>query len=143
MKNVVRRRARIARVRRAQHLQASAHAALAENRVMTLESQAVHLVKLAGDLDARPGTVTGAALSNAAELAHRLRTARDGLMDAITGAKAAAFERSLQRIEARIKQESAERLDARARDSLAEITERKRAAMPRRRRRFEERGEEE
>lgn len=142
MKHVVRRRARIARVRRAQHLQASAHAAMAANRVQTLEGQATHLIRLAGDLDASPGQMTGASLSNAGELAQRLRAARDGLVDAIVGARATALERSLQRIEARIKQESAERLDARARSSLAELMERKRAALPRRRVRLIDDGEE-
>lgn len=125
MKQVVKRRARIARVRRAQHLQASAHAQMAANRVQMLEGQAGHLVRLASDLDATPGQAAGAALANAGELAQRLRAARDGLTDAIVGAKATALERSAKRIEARIRQESAERLDERARAALAEHLERK------------------
>lgn len=125
MKQIVKRRARIARVRRAQHLQASAQAQMAENRVSTLENQAGHLIRLASDLDATPGLATGAMLANAGELALRLRAARDGLSDAIAGARATALERSALRLEARIRQESAERLDARARAVLAEHAERK------------------
>lgn len=138
MKQAVKRRARIARVRRAQHLQASAHAQMAENRVLTLESQAGHLVRLASDLDARLGQTSGAMLANAGELAQRLRAARDGLADAIAGAKATALERSLQRIEARIRQESADRLDERARAHLAERVERKRNITVRRRPRLDQ-----
>ncbi|RJF93223.1 hypothetical protein [Sphingomonas cavernae] len=137
MKQVVKRRARIARVRRAQHLQASAHAQMAENRVMTLESQAGHLIRLASDLDATPGDATGAALANAGELAQRLRAARDGLTDAIVGARATALERAARRMEARIKQESAERLDQRARTALAEYLERKGNVPVRRRPRLD------
>lgn len=125
MKEVVKRRARIARVRRAQHLQASAHAQLAENRVLTLEGQAGHLIRLASDLDATPGHSTGRMIANSGELAQRLRAARDGLTDAIVGARATALERAARRMEARIKQESAERLDQRARSALAEFLERK------------------
>lgn len=137
MKQVVKRRARIARVRRAQHLQASAHAQMAENRVLTLEGQAGHLIRLASDLDATPGKATGRILANAGELAQRLRAARDGLTDAIVGARATALERAARRIEARIRQESAERLDQRARTALAEYLERKGNVPVRRRPRLD------
>lgn len=138
MKQLVKRRARIVRVRRAQHLQASANATLAENRVQTLEGQAGHLIRLASDLDAAPGETSGAMLSNAGELAQRLRAAKDGLADAISGARATALERSAHRIEARIRQESAERLDGRARAALAEYSERKGNLPVRRRPRLDE-----
>jgi len=125
MKAIVRRRARIARVRRIEHAHAAAIAVAAETRVVTLEQQSSHLGRLAVDLAPTSGLMTGATLSNAAELADRLRRAQHSLANTISGARAAAFEQSLARIEARIRQESADRLETRAHEKLAEDLERR------------------
>ena len=126
MTGLSQRRARIARVRRIEHARASASAAEAESRVVVLEGHSARLHTLAGDLTPASGTMFGAALSNAGELQQRLRDARSGLVDAITGARASALERSLQRIEARIRQESADRLETMAEAERVEAVERRR-----------------
>lgn len=126
MKSLTQRRARIARVRKIEHARASASAAEAEGRVIVLEQHSSRLHRLATDLTPGAGSMFGAALSNAGELAQRLRDARTGLADAISGAKASALESSLARIEARIRQESADRLEVQAQTQLHEAMERRR-----------------
>lgn len=118
------RRARIARVRRVQHLQAAARAAQAERKADALESTADHLAQLRLVLAPEPGALSGAQLANAAELAMRLDMVRDGLTDAIVAARATALDRAARRLEARIRQESAERLEERARHAVALLRER-------------------
>src|ERR1700755_2293680 len=92
--NVVKRRERIARVRRVEHMQAAASApAPAET------------------------------LAARGELAHRLDLARFGLADAIASARSVVDGKAAERIAARIRQERAERLVDRAQhdeDALAE-----------------------
>ena len=128
MKGLTQRRARIARVRRIEHARASASAAEAESRVELLEGHSTRLHSLATDLTPGAGSMFGATLANVGELQQRLRDARTGLVDAITGAKASALERSLARIEARIRQESADRLESQALEHFVEAVERRREA---------------
>jgi hypothetical protein len=125
VKALVQKRARIARVRRVQHVQAAAVAAAAEGHVIQLESSAKRLAALRDSLTVAPGMLSGAALSNAAELSMRLDQARQGLPDAIVCARAAAADRAAARLEARKKQESAERLDERAAEAFARWAERR------------------
>lgn len=133
MKQLVRKRERVVRVRHVQHLQASAQAAQAEGRVATLEANAARLVSLRGSLTPAPGASFAAALSNAGELAMRLDAARESLTPAIRDAQASADRLGAARLEARIRQESAERLGERAQAAYAEWRERKRATPHRRR----------
>ena len=119
MKAVVQKRARIARVRHVQHMQAAATVAAAEGHVNQLESSAEKLTMLRLSLTVLPGASSGAALCNAGELAMRLDTVRDGLTDAIASARAAASERAATRLEARRHEESADKLHARAGNALA------------------------
>ncbi|MET0270205.1 MAG: hypothetical protein ABW173_07230 [Sphingomonas sp.] len=133
MKQLVRKRARIVRVRHVQHLQASAQAAQAEGRVATLEANAERLAMLRGSLTPEPGTLFAATLSNAGELAMRLDAARDGMTPAIRDARASAERLGMARMEARIRQESAERLGERAQAAYADWRERKLATPHRRR----------
>lgn len=133
MKSIAARRARIARVRHVQHLDAAARAAAAEGQVSQLEMNAAKLASLRDSLAPGHGVTTGAELRNAGELAARLDKVRDGLSDAIVGARATAQERVAERIDARQKQESAIKLDERAAQALAAWTELRRAAPHRRR----------
>lgn len=127
MKAIAAKRARVARVRRAQHLLAAAGAALAESKVVQLESNAAKLASLRDSLAVGGGATTGAALSNRGELAARLDKVRHGLTDAIAGAQATAREAADQRLDARQKQESAEKLDGQAAQALTAWLEVKRA----------------
>ena len=125
MKRVVERRARFARIRRVQHLQAAATATQAEGRVASLENTAEHLLQLSHSLTPVAGTIAASQLSSAAELAMRLDTVRNGLTDSIVSARATALESAARRLEARIRQESAERLEERAAAAIALLSERK------------------
>ncbi|WP_156680333.1 hypothetical protein [Sphingomonas profundi] len=132
MKQLLKRRERLVRVRNVQHLQASAAAAQAETRVATLETSAARLVALRGSLTPETGAVFAAALSNAGELSMRLEAARHGMTDAIANARASADRLGAMRLEARVRQESAEKLGERAEAAYAEWRER-RTATPHRR----------
>lgn len=123
MKDLVRKRARITRVRSAQHLLAAASAASAEAQVLHLENNAAKLASLRDSLTVESGTTTGAVLQNRGELAQRLDKARDGLATAIVSARAAAEKKVAERLEARQRQESAAKLDARAVQAMADWTE--------------------
>jgi len=133
VKDVLKRRERVVRVRRVQHLQAQAVVAQAENRLATLESNSERLHRLRESLALSPGMLSGATLANAAEMAMRLDGARAGLTDAIVGAKAAVDKYAALRLEARIRQESAERLGERAARALEAYRERRVTAAGRRR----------
>lgn len=123
MKDLVRKRARITRVRSAQHLLAASAAASAEAQVLHLENNAAKLASLRDSLTVESGTTTGAVLQNRGELAQRLDKARDGLATAIVSARAAAEQKVAERLEARQRQESAAKLDARAVQAMADWTE--------------------
>lgn len=131
MSSLVARRQRIARVRGIQHLLASAEAARAEARVEQLVSTERRLALLSAQMTPAIGTGTGQQLSSAAEMIGRLAQVRDGLADSIVGARSAASHQAALRIEARIRQESAERLGARAIRAVEARAEAKRAALPR------------
>ncbi|ABQ67656.1 hypothetical protein [Rhizorhabdus wittichii] len=128
MKALVRKRARITRVRAAQHLLAASAAANAEAQVDQLETNAAKLASLRDSLTLPVGPVSGAALQNRGELALRLDNARHGLSGAIASAKATAEQKVAERLEARQRQESAAKLDARAVQALTEWTEARMAA---------------
>ncbi len=134
MKGLVQRRARVARVRRVQHLQAAATAAQAEGRAAALEGTAAHLALLRHSLAPAQGMMAAAELSGAAELAMRLDAVRDGLTDSIVSARATALETAARRLEARIRQESAERLEERAAVAIALLRDRRQQAAGGRRR---------
>ncbi|WP_238995662.1 hypothetical protein [Sphingomonas solaris] len=129
---MLRKRARIVRVRNVQHLQASAQAAQAEGRVATLENSAARLVSLRGSLEPTPGVLFAAALSGAGELSMRLDAARHGMTDAIVEARASAGRLAEARLAARIRQEGAEKLGEQARAAYAEWREKKQATPHRR-----------
>ena len=123
MKALVAKRARITRVRDVQHRMAMSAAANAEAQVATLETNAAKLTAMRDSLSVAKGATTGAALQNRGELAQRLDKARDGLTDAIVSARAAAEQKIAERLEARQRQESAAKLDARAVQALQSWTE--------------------
>jgi hypothetical protein len=134
MSSVAQRRERIARVRRVEHVQAAAAAAQAEAQLESLEQSAARVLDLRLSLTAGVGRVTAETLAAQGELAHRLDLARFGLTDAIVGARAAVASRGAERIEARIRQESAERLAERAVTDAATLAEHRMAsATPSRR----------
>lgn len=123
MKALVKKRARITRVRAAQHLLAVSVAASAEAQVLSLESNAAKLASLRDSLTLPTGPSSGAVLQNRGALAQRLDHARHGLNDAILSAKATAEQKVAERLEARQRQESAAKLDARAVQALQSWTE--------------------
>lgn len=123
MKALVKKRARITRVRNAQHRQAAAVAASAEAQVVHLETNAAKLASLRDSLTVASGATTGAVLQNRGELAQRLDKARDGLATAIVSARASAEQKVAERLEARQRQESAAKLDVRAVQALSDWTE--------------------
>ena len=78
--------------------------------------------------------MSAAQLSSAAELAMRLDTVRHGLTDSIVAARATALETAARRLEARIRQESAERLEERAATAIALLRDRRQQVSGGRRR---------
>lgn len=134
MSSLADRRARIARVRRVQHLQAVGAAAAAEGKLVQLEGNAMRLQNLRSSLSSQAGHTSGAALSNAGELAMRLDDVRHGLDRAIGSAKEAVELRSQERIGAHIARESAERLQVRAVAEMHKMIEERMAASFRPRR---------
>lgn len=131
MSVLVRRRERIARVRRVEHVQAAAVAAQAEAQLESLEASARRVLDLRLSLTSGMGAMTAETLAARGELAHRLDVARFGLTDAIASARATASARSAERIEARIRQESAERLAERAASVAQAQAEQRMAATAR------------
>ncbi len=128
MKALVAKRARITRVRAVQHLLAASAAASAEAQVESLEGNAAKLATLRDSLTIPAGTTTGAILQNRAELANRLDNARHGLNRAIMSARTTAEQKVAERLEARQRQESAAKLDARAVQALEAWSEARMAA---------------
>ena len=127
-KTMLARKARITRVRSAQHLLAATAAATADQQVVLLETNAAKLASLRDSLSLSEGVTNGAALQNRAELAQRLDKARDHIGNAIISARQMAETRAAERLEARQKQESAAKLDARAAISYAAWVEARAAA---------------
>jgi hypothetical protein len=130
MSALVRRRERIARVRRVEHVLTAGAAMQAEAQLESLEHSAERVLDLRLSLTTGVGAMLAETLAARGELAHRLDVARFGLADAIAGARATATTRIAERTEARIRQESAERLVERARSDAAQQTEQRRAANP-------------
>jgi len=126
------KRTRIARVRRVQHSLAAAAAARAEHQAVTLETSAQRLSQLRFSLVAGKGMSSGAALASLGELSMRLDDARHGLTDAIASARANAEQHAEVRLDARRRQESANKLEARAQAALEEFLEKRAVASPRR-----------
>lgn len=128
MKALVKKRARITRVREAQHLLAATVAASAEAQVVNLETNAAKLASLRDSLTLPIGASSGAVLQNRGTLAQRLDNARHGLNSAIASAKVTAEQKVAERLEARQRQESAAKLDQRAVKALQDWTEARMAA---------------
>lgn len=133
MKGKAAKRARIARVRRIQHDLVAADAARAENHASMLENSAERLAQLRNSLNVGVGRASGASLANLGELAMRLDDARQGLTAAIDNARANASRQSELRLQARVRQESAAKLEARAASALAQFLERNSFSSARRR----------
>jgi hypothetical protein len=129
MSNLVQRRERIARVRRVEHVLAAGAAAAADAQLQTLEQSAARVLELRLSLTTGVGNLTSQTLAAQGELAHRLDLARFGLADAIVGARATVAAKSAERLDARIRQESAERLAERAGKAADILVERRAAAQ--------------
>lgn len=133
MKQKAAKRARIARVRRVQHNLAAAAATRAESHATTLETSARRLAQLRFSLSLSKGLSDGAAIAHLGELAMRLDDARHGLTDAIASARANAAQQAEVRLDARRRQESANKLETRAAAALADFLERNALATVHRR----------
>lgn len=131
MKQIADRRARVARVRNVQHLQATIVAEAANARVVDLETNAGRLAEMRGALAPGAGLTSGAALGGARELMARLEAAEQSLAGTIATARIAAQARQQERLEARIAQEGAEKLEARAVHAMQEMLEARLAAIHR------------
>jgi hypothetical protein len=123
MSNLVQRRDRIARVRRIEHVLAAGAVAETEAQLESLQESAERVLNLRLTLTAGVGSTDAWALAAQGELAHRLDIARFGLSDAIATARATLEVRNAERIEARIRQESADKLRERAAVLAAEVSE--------------------
>lgn len=131
MSAIVRRRARVARVRRIEHVLAAGAAAAAEAQLRQLETSEARLTDLRCSLSATTGAFAAETLAARAELALRLDEARFGLTDAIANARATAALRNAERVDARQRQESADKLGERAAAAVARTLERRAAATVR------------
>ena len=127
MTSLALRRARVARVRRVQHLQAVGNAAEAEGRVVQLETSDSRLAGLRNSLVSEQQT-TGAALGSLGELSARLDDARVGLGRQIRSAHEVVELRHAERLGAHIAREGAERLQQRAVAEMHRMIERRMAA---------------
>ena len=121
------RRARVARVRRVQHLQAVGNAAEAEGRLVHLETSDSRLAGLRNSLVSETQT-TGATLGSLGELSARLDEARVGLGRQIVSANQAVELRQAERLTANIAREGAERLQQRAVAEMHKMIEQRMAA---------------
>ncbi|WBO22115.1 hypothetical protein [Sphingomonas abietis] len=128
MSAIVKRRERIARVRRVEHVMAAGAAAAAESQLESLENSAARVLDLRLSLTTGMGSMLSESLAARGELAHRLDIARFGLADAIAGARAVVATKAAERVEARIRQESADRLVTRAESDADALAERRAAA---------------
>jgi hypothetical protein len=128
MSNAVQRRERIARVRRVEHMQAAAAAAQAEAQLKSLQESAERVLSLRLSLTTGVGAIPAEYLAARGELAHRLDVARFGLADAIAGQRTVVDAKSAERVEARIRQESAERLVDRAQHDADVLAEKRQSA---------------
>ena len=135
MKAAVKRRQRVLHARKVQHLQAAGQAAEAEGMVSALEAKAAHVLLLSRSMAPGTGATTAAAIGSAGELAMRLRDAHALLGGALARARVEAEGKASLRVEARIREESADRLVDRARAALAEAQEAQLQRLPRVRRR--------
>jgi flagellar biosynthesis chaperone FliJ len=131
MTSLVRRRERIARVRRVEHVQAAVAAAAAEQQLLSLEQSAQRLMELRTSLSTSAGMTYSETLSAQGELAYRLDMARFGLSDSIANARATHALKEEERIEARKRQESAEKLGERAAIEAERRAERRAATYAR------------
>ena len=131
MSTLAQRRERIARVRRVEHVQASVASAAAEQQLTVLEQSARRLMELRVSLTAGAGMTYSDTLSAQGELAYRLDMARFGLSDSIANARATHAIREGDRIEARKRQESAEKLGERAAVDAERRAERRAATYAR------------
>ena len=141
MKNVVRQRARLVRVRKIQHDLAASAAALAAGQVQLIETNRERLAQMRGELRASEGMTSGAALARLGELAMRLDDARQGLGRTLDNARTAAAAREDVRRSARRDQESAEKLQQAAVGAAERLAERRPLRSGRYRSRLLEDGE--
>lgn len=125
MSTALKQRARIARVRRLQHNSAASSAAEAAGELRNLELSRDRLARMRVDLAAEAGMTNGAWLSSAGELAMRLDAARLGLTGSIDAARSLAAAREQARLQARISQESADKLRAAAARTVADLADSK------------------
>jgi hypothetical protein len=141
MKRLIERRSRIARVRRIQHGLAANAAAEAASQVQMLEGNRARLAQIRTELKTQTGKTSGAELARAGELAMRLDQARVGLGRSIETARSHAAARESARLAARRDQESAEKLQERARAAAEAVAARKPLRTNRIRPRLDEQGE--
>lgn len=141
MIGLVRKRKRIARVRRIQHGIAASHAAKAAGQVQQLETSRQRLAEMRIELKPAQGMSDGASLARLGELAMRLDSARQGLASSIDAAKATAAAREALRLTARRDQESAEKLQTAAERAARAQAERRPLRTGRIRPQIEDEGE--
>ena len=142
MTRAVRQRARIARVRRLQHVLAAGAAAEAAGEVQEIETSRTRLGQMRSELRPAEGLTDGAGLARMGELAMRLDAARFGLGRSLDAARGVARAREGERLAARRDQESAERLEQAALNAAERLAARRPPRGMRMRHRFQTGGEE-
>ncbi|MFT3964473.1 MAG: hypothetical protein QM690_01140 [Sphingobium sp.] len=130
MSKLVRKRARLLRVRHVQHMLAVAETSRARDEALQIENNAQRLAMMRGELFGETGTTNGAMLSAQRELAARLEQAGRQLDGALYDAKRRIEQKEALAIAADREREIAERLKDKARRAAEERLEARLAALP-------------
>lgn len=130
MSRLVKKRARLLRVRHVQHMLAVAETSRARDEAAHIENNAGRLAQMRGELFGELGSTDGATLSARRELAARLEQAGRQLDGALYDANRRIEQREADVIAADREREIAERLKDKARRAAADQLEARIAAIP-------------
>ncbi|MCE7795627.1 hypothetical protein LWE61_03545 [Sphingobium sufflavum] len=134
MTRLVKKRARLLRVRHVQHMLAVAETSRARDEAAHIESNAERLALMRGELFGATGSLDGATLSAQRELAARLEQAGRQLDGALYDANRRIEQKQALAIAADREREIAERLKDKARRAADDQLEARIAAIPQYRR---------
>ncbi|HEX7857513.1 MAG TPA: hypothetical protein VF503_27850 [Sphingobium sp.] len=130
MSRMVKKRARLLRVRHVQHVLAVAETSKARDEAMNIENNVQRLSTMRSELFSGDGVKNGAILASQRELAARLEQAGRQLDGALYDAKRRIEQKEALAIAADREREIAERLKDKARRAAEERIEARLAALP-------------
>ncbi len=130
MSRLVKKRARLLKVRHVQHMLAVAETSRARDEAAHIENNAGRLARMRGELFDALGSTDGATLSAQRELASRLEQAGRQLDGALYDANRRIEQKQAQAIAADREREIAERLKDKARRAADDQIEARIAAIP-------------